>query len=58
MSLPNFTVTNQVSNEPKDGSVVVDGWIIRWNTNGEGRLVVNLHDQDDTIIKNLIITEK
>lgn len=50
--LPNYTV-DESSNGPKSGGVELEEFIVRWEYNGDGTILVSLNDKNDKMIQSL-----
>ena len=50
--LPNYT-TSECSDGPKSGSVVLKEFIIRWDYDGNGKILLSLNNEDDKMIQSI-----
>ena len=50
--LPNYTVA-ECSDGPKSGGVELKEFIVRWDYNGDGTILVSLNDKNDKMIQSL-----
>ena len=50
-----FQVHNNVdcSDGPKSGGIVLKEFIVRWDYNGDGKIVVSLNDANDKLIQSV-----
>ena len=45
--------TENSSDEPISGGVVLNEFIVRWDYNGNGKIVVSLNDANDKLIQSV-----
>lgn len=45
--------TENSSDEPISGGVVLNEFIVRWDYNGNGKILVTLNNSDDKLIQSL-----
>lgn len=50
--LPNYT-KSECSDGPKSGSVVLKEFIIRWNYDGDGKILLSLNNEHDKMIQSI-----
>lgn len=48
-----LNTTNNSSDEPISGGVVLNEFIVRWEYNGNGKILVTLNNSDDKLIQSL-----
>ena len=50
-----FEVHNngECSDGPKSGGIVLKEFIVRWDYNGDGKILVTLNDADDKFIQSI-----
>lgn len=48
-----LNTTENSSDEPISGSVVLNEFILRWDYNGNGKILVTLNNSDDKLIQSL-----
>ena len=55
--LPNYTQSKPTSG-PKLGGVALPDFTIRWDYDGDGRIVVYLNDEDDNQLDKIVWHER
>jgi hypothetical protein len=45
--------TAECSDGPKSGGIVLKEFIIRWEYNGDGKILVTLNNEDDKLIQSI-----
>ena len=50
--LPNYT-TPECTDGPKSGAVVLKEFIIRWDYDGNGKILLSLNNEDDKMIQSI-----
>jgi len=51
-NLPNYTVT-ECSDGPKTGAVQLKEFIVRWDYDGNGKILVTINDENEKFIQSL-----
>jgi len=51
-NLPNYTVS-ECSDGPKNGAVKLKEFVVRWDYDGNGKILVTLSDENEKFIQSL-----
>lgn len=50
--LPNYT-TSECCEGPKSGAIVLKEFVVRWEYNGDGNILVSLNNVNDKLIQSI-----
>lgn len=51
-NLPNYTET-ECSDGPKSGAIRLKEFVVRWDYDGNGKIIVSLNDENENLIQSI-----